>query len=404
MPLRPLVFFLPLSLLAQDDAASLLRRVSDNYRNLKSFHFESESEARMTYEGGLSLSRERTVLAVAPDNRVRFEMSQPPSTMYGVVADGATLWRIQGVWREYSRVPQAGPPLETKGGGPEAATALRMLKLSLELHWNLHENLRTATIAGEEPVEIEGRRTACTVVRAVYSPPPGMEGVDTIQRTYWIDPRSLLILRSERVTTGNLFPSSPYLAVESRYTTRYTRAAIDPDFDAALFTYTPPESFREVDTLEGWAAHRATKDMTGRPAPALAGTTLEGAPWTLDSLRGQIVLLDFWATWCLPCREQLPLIARLHRELQSQGLVVVGVNDDPGPDQARKYLQEHQHGWTNVYDGKTHAAREAFRVRGLPTLVLIDREGRVVEYQSGNGPQVEPALRARLRELGLKLP
>ncbi|MBL8947695.1 MAG: TlpA family protein disulfide reductase, partial [Myxococcales bacterium] len=68
--------------------------------------------------------------------------------------------------------------------------------------------------------------------------------------------------------------------------------------------------------------------MTGTQAPALVGKTLDGEPFDLASMRGQVVLLNVWATWCQPCREELPELERLHELYASRGFSVVGVSVD----------------------------------------------------------------------------
>lgn len=105
-----------------------------------------------------------------------------------------------------------------------------------------------------------------------------------------------------------------------------------------MFIYSPPANYREVDRLEH-AFPRPAKDLIGKPAPELSMQTLTGDTVKLSDLRGKLVLLDFWAAWCGPCRDQLPAIAKLYRETKDQGLILLGVNDDETTEQALKFLQ-----------------------------------------------------------------
>ena len=387
---------------AQDNATELLKKVSETYRNLKAYSFESESEGGLTSEWQRSWSKGRTILEVAPGNRVRFDMMDNMAA-YTVVSDGKTVWIANGYAREYSTSPVNGPLVEMKGGGPEAQMALHRLRLVEEEHWNLNRDLRDAAITGNETLEIDGTPIACTVVRAEYSPAAGTHFKESYTRTFWIDTRRNLILRIDSLSRGNLFPDKPFVQVEHRSALRYTHTLTGAPPPDARFAWTPPDNFRQVDTLESPMRRTAAREMIGKPAPELTGATLDGRPLALSSLRGNVVLLDFWATWCVPCRAQMPEIARLYRETTGQRLIVLGVNDDESADAATKWLKEYQYDWPSLHEGSQRFAREKFKVDGIPTVVVIDRQGIIVDYQAGSGEETDRAIRAALRKLGIKV-
>jgi len=125
----------------------------------------------------------------------------------------------------------------------------------------------------------------------------------------------------------------------------------------------------------------------GTQAAPLEFEMLGGSTLQLAELRGKVVLLDFWATWCPPCVESMPTVERLGRELADQGLVAVAVNrDDLEPERRealiRRFLDKHELDGLQVAldDGR---AAGAFGVRGLPTLVILDPEGRVAATHLG---------------------
>ena len=126
---------------------------------------------------------------------------------------------------------------------------------------------------------------------------------------------------------------------------------------------------------------------TGSAAPEfslpLAGD-IEGSRWALSAYRGRVVVLDFWALWCKPCREQMPITERLARG-RSKDVVVVGVNEgDPMAD-VEAFVAKQRPGYDVVSDADGEVA-ERYQVRGLPTLVVIDRSGRVSGFESGVVP------------------
>ncbi|HEX6765629.1 MAG TPA: TlpA disulfide reductase family protein [Polyangiaceae bacterium] len=102
-----------------------------------------------------------------------------------------------------------------------------------------------------------------------------------------------------------------------------------------------------------------------------------GKPVKLSELSGKAVILDFWASWCGPCREQAPIVDQVSRSLAGRGLVALGIVTDDEPEAARKFLAEHPVRYPSVVD-EQHEASRTFGVQGLPTLVALDRAGRVV--------------------------
>jgi thiol-disulfide isomerase/thioredoxin len=103
----------------------------------------------------------------------------------------------------------------------------------------------------------------------------------------------------------------------------------------------------------------------------------------MGDLRGRAVLLDFWATWCGPCRAEAPIVEHLSRRWRDQGVLVVGVNTDT-PDQGDPVAFARAHGLTYpiVHDAAGEVARR-YGVEGLPTLVVVSRTGRIVGVRSG---------------------
>jgi cytochrome c biogenesis protein CcmG, thiol:disulfide interchange protein DsbE len=134
--------------------------------------------------------------------------------------------------------------------------------------------------------------------------------------------------------------------------------------------------------------------------PRYAVTTLDGAPLTADALRGRVVLVNFWATWCLPCRVEMPLLQRMYDRHRDRGLVVLGLSVDRGdPATVRAFLRERGVTYPVAVVGG-NVARAFGGVRGYPTSILVDRTG--VVRHSVIGPlaaaSMEPAVRRLLAE------
>jgi thiol-disulfide isomerase/thioredoxin len=119
-------------------------------------------------------------------------------------------------------------------------------------------------------------------------------------------------------------------------------------------------------------------DATPRPwpAPSFSLKGMTGQARTLSEFKGRVVLIDFWASWCAPCKESFPALDSLHEELNGEGLEVVAINVDEDRKSALAFLAARSPSLTVLFDpsGRTP---EAFKVEGMPSSFLIDREGFV---------------------------
>lgn len=137
-----------------------------------------------------------------------------------------------------------------------------------------------------------------------------------------------------------------------------------------------------------------------RQKPTFTVTTLDGRPMSDSTLRGHVVLVNFWATWCLPCRAEMPLLQAMAYRHDSAGLVVLGLSvDRAGPETVRQFLTERSITYPVAVVGRD--IETAFGgMQGYPTSVLLDRTGRV-RYKV-LGPlamaSLEPAVRRLLNE------
>ncbi len=132
-------------------------------------------------------------------------------------------------------------------------------------------------------------------------------------------------------------------------------------------------------------------------APAFVLQTLDGDSVSLEALRGRVVLVNFWATWCPPCRVEMPGFERVYRDRKEQGFTVVAISTDrTGTGPVREFLAERQLTFPAAM-ATADVVREFGGVRALPTSFLIDRQGRVRHEVSGYF--AEPALRLAVDRL-----
>lgn len=197
-----------------------------------------------------------------------------------------------------------------------------------------------------------------------------------------------------------------------------------PRFDDALFALETPavlkeKGFKEVEFEvagfpvemgdgEGAADGEAIPTSpglavkVGDAAPDFALTDLDGKEVTLASLKGKVVLLDFWATWCGPCVAAMPTMQKLHDEFKSKGVVVLGVNTwEQKPQAAKDFIAKKKFTYGCLLKGDELAT--AYGIGGIPTLVVIGKDGRIAEIEVGLADPSGAGLRKALdAALGVK--
>jgi peroxiredoxin len=117
--------------------------------------------------------------------------------------------------------------------------------------------------------------------------------------------------------------------------------------------------------------------LPGKPATDLTLPTLDGTQVSLQSHRGKVVFLNFWATWCIPCREEMPAMEQLHQTFRSQGLTILAVNLKESPEQVKAFMDKYHLSFTALLDHDGSIFRD-YAVTGLPTTYLISREGTLL--------------------------
>ena len=139
--------------------------------------------------------------------------------------------------------------------------------------------------------------------------------------------------------------------------------------------------------------------VINQPAPECDLTTLGGAPAdSLQALKGEVLYVDFWASWCPPCIQSFPFLSGLQQDYGPQGLRVVGVNLDEKVADAEKFLSDYPAGFTVVADRSKQCAKD-FDVIAMPSSYLIDREGIVRYIHRGFRPGETKELRLIVEQL-----
>ena len=141
--------------------------------------------------------------------------------------------------------------------------------------------------------------------------------------------------------------------------------------------------------------------QTGAPAPAFQLNSNAGKPLALADFRGQIVLLNFWASWCGPCRQEMPILEQLNRQYHGKGVTLLGVNVEPDSAAAVAWLKATPVTFPILFDTESKVS-SLYEVAGMPNTVIIDRKGLVRYIHRGYAAGAENdylnQIRALIRE------
>jgi thiol-disulfide isomerase/thioredoxin len=141
-----------------------------------------------------------------------------------------------------------------------------------------------------------------------------------------------------------------------------------------------------------------TSSQAPSPAPSFELKDLSGKTVSLASLRGRTVMLDFWATWCGPCRISIPLLQSFYQKHKDEGLVVLGINMDEEASEVYPFVKHFGMTYPVLYGAGT-SVPDLYRVEGLPTFVFIDAQGRVTRRFEGFGRSMADDWEAEFQRL-----
>jgi peroxiredoxin len=144
-------------------------------------------------------------------------------------------------------------------------------------------------------------------------------------------------------------------------------------------------------------AFAAAGDSSG-PAPAFTLTTLEGQPSGLSQYKGQVVMVNFWATWCGPCQQEMPLLDQMYKKYKPAGFTLIGVNVDKEAPAVKALLTRKPVSFPVLLD-PANSVSKAYHVDEMPSSVIIDRKGVIRYVHRGYKPGDENDYQDRIRQL-----
>jgi thiol-disulfide isomerase/thioredoxin len=160
----------------------------------------------------------------------------------------------------------------------------------------------------------------------------------------------------------------------------------------------PETATKAVKELSTYNAARIKKQLVGKQAPDLTVNDIEGKPVSLAALKGKTVLLDFWTTWCPPCRADAPALDKLHKRFGEKDLAIVGISVSEEREIVAKFLKEHPHDFPIVLTSENDMPRP-YQIGVFPTYMVINADGTLASAVEGDQGFAE--LRKLLKKAGL---
>jgi peroxiredoxin len=349
----------------------------------------------------------------------RFRLEDDNST---IVSDGRIVWHALSSLGQYTENPapdwrQLAEGDETDGdAGAVFQHPVASLLLRDPAGADDYFRTKVAIVSVvSEPLDGEpGTRLTCTTRDARLND-------ETITLSFWFSDRTGLLGQSVADMTEayrvmmapmadmhaddeddeNAFAAAIPARIQSAvWMTRIRNARLGEPIPAERFTFTPDASDRKVDQFEhGGDGENAQDALVGSPAPAISAQAIDGSAFSLADLKGRVVVLDFWATWCGPCVAAIPSIQALADRFADKPVTVVGINQDRGDaEKVRRFLEKKKITFLQVTDPKGRVGRD-YRVAGIPCTVIIDKEGVIRDIHVGGSPDLGDELAETVEEV-----
>ncbi len=353
------------------------------------------------------LSQKRDAL---PGLHQEFEFSQTFRTAQAEQASKRTLIVdvSQGAWREqtisgsgaYIRVFNGHDLLATEDGSDEFVRIKRKAKdeAPLPAPYALpNADWSKAKEADRGVCKVLGTDHNCVVIdvplgqRIVPGAPNTFPAMSTERVVADIETG---VLVSARIVEQRYDGSTSYQSDRTYVLKRLTSGTIA---DATLLSL-PTDNMHEVKELSRWSAARMKRQFSGKPAPELNVTDITGKPLSLADFHGKTVLLDFWTTWCPPCRADAPALDKLYKKYSDRDLMIVGISVSEDRPVVEKFLKEHPHSFPIVLTTENEMPRP-YEVGAFPTYIVIEKDGTFSSAVEGD--QGFSELKKVLRKAGL---
>jgi len=374
-------------------AQQILTRSAENYRGATGYAFSGSVATRMTIQGQVQNIDNTLLVAYGGPGRSRFEADTPGGDRTVMITSGDSTWTYSSTLAQYTvqRVtakPTSGlPAIDPQASHPMAGYA------------RLAEHVVEASLVGRDTATVNGRVIPTYVVDVSYDSTvvPATTGTAQAKKRMIIDTERFLVV-GDASSVERTHPSLPQ-PIHIEQSARFTSVSWNAPQPDSLFAFVPPAGVTRVDQIgETGSEAEEASDYTGKPAPEFTLADLKGTKRALSAHKGKIVLLDFWATWCGPCRREMPIVAKMHERYASKGLVVYGVNCSETSAKAQGFVDKYGYKFPILLD-KNGDVQSKYGITAIPTMFIVDKSGKVSAHMIGG--RSEDDLVAALKKAGL---
>jgi len=333
----------------------------------------------------------RVQIATAENGKSMFKLRDEEGTEYWLISDGKKSWSYLPSKKQYMEEEAANSSEneEGEGGDSEQGTiAERSSRQAIAELDRFIQHAQSVVHAKDVPAKFGGEKVHWATIDIVEK--PDEKGNKGMAEVVMAPDRPVLARLIEVQVRG-----AGSEARTSRVTIDFDSFSVGQPEPDGQFTFDPPKKAKLVDDL--MIPGQPGSVLLNHPSPDFEARTLTGEKVKLSDLRGKVVLLDFWASWCPPCRAELPTIAKLSAEFKTKGLAVYGV-DDEERGTARKYLEKAGLELPTLEDS-ARKAHHLYRVDAIPTVFVISQDGTVVKWFRGG--RTEASLRQALKSAGI---
>jgi thiol-disulfide isomerase/thioredoxin len=358
-------------------AKEVLAKVIATYSHVSAIHVAAKREETVSKAGNSGSLDSECELSIDGSHRFFARLKQNGQEAC-VVSDGESTWKsltTRKEWTQLSATSATDDDTEGAGAAPQRDLHGVLTSTLLGQYLAIARQSEDPQFSHDEDVKVSGTKIPCYVIRS---------RIGTTDYELWVDKQRFLVLqyREKGQASG--------AQVDRRV--KMTALEVNGRAPDSLFHFQPEKGWSEVEMLILPGEEHML--LTGTRAANFVLKALEGDTVGLDQTRGKVVVLDFWATWCPPCRAELPSIEKLRAEF-GDSVQFYGVNNEDSGT-VKSFVKKNGYDLMVLMDAKREVEKR-YGVSAFPTLFIIDKQGVIREHLIGS--RSEAALRKAIQSV-----